>query len=397
MPDDYKAKPDLSALRIKREDWEGRGRGGIGKKLLWVIIPVVLIVILLAVFGGFGGAIEVSTAPAVTLTRTQSLSVLSATGYVVAERQAAVASKGTGRLEFLGVEEGDTVAQGEVIGRIENADMMAALEAARAGLDQAQAESLEATFAFNRQKSLIESGSTTREAYEIGEVRLMRAMAGVRSARAAIKSAEVSLENTFIRAPFDGTVLAKHADVGEVVAPFASSATSKGSVVDLADMSSLEVEADVSEANIQKVAVGQPCEIILDAYPGVRYQGRVKKIVPTADRSRATVLTKVAFIEIDSRVLPEMSARVNFLESDSAATAASSDSTIAVPTSALVTIDGRRVVFLAENGQARMTDVAAGKNVGNLTEIQSGLASGQRVVTSPPATLKDGDKIKVVE
>ena len=167
-------------------------------------------------------------------------------------------------------------------------------------------------------------------------------------------------------------------------------------MVDLADMNSLEVEADVSEANIQRVEVGQKAEIILDAYPGVRYDGYVKKIVPTADRSRATVLTKVAFLQIDRRVLPEMSARINFMNPDTLSESIP-DSGVAIPSAAIVMLDGRPVVFTIIDNTARAIEIETGPKFGSVTRIERGIAAGQKVILSPPPNLKDGDKVKVVE
>ncbi|HBC47899.1 MAG TPA: efflux RND transporter periplasmic adaptor subunit [candidate division Zixibacteria bacterium] len=397
MVDDSKSRPDLSALRIDRDRQESYSGGKRLKTILWIAIPLLIIAIIIVAFASISPTKEVRLTPASLLTKAQAQSVLSATGYVVAERQASVASKGTGRLEWLGVEEGDTVARGQIIGRIENADMMAALDLAKANLEQAKAESTQAILNYNREQQLKEKGFTTDASLEASRAGSESASAAVKSAAAGVKAAEVNLENTFIRAPFDGTVLTKHADVGEVVAPFASSASSKGSVVDLADMHSLEVEADVSESNIQRVEVGQPCEIILDAYPTVHYQGHVKKIVPTADRSRATVLTKVAFTEIDSRVLPEMSARINFLRSDTLGAPESNDTTLAVLSSALIKRDNRSVVFVVSNNKVQEIAVTTGEKLGNLTQVISGLRTGQKVITSPPVDLKAGDKVKIIE
>jgi HlyD family secretion protein len=393
MTDELKSKPDLSALRINRDDYLGSG----GKKLktiLWIAIPAAIIIVFVLFFSRMTSSKEVKIATATILTQAQSRSVLSATGYVVAQRKASVASKGTGRLEFLSVEEGDTVSKGQIIGRLENSDVTAALDLAKASLDQARADSTETSLEYNRQKQLLASGSITQSAFEISRAQYESALANIRSALANIKSAEVALENTIIRAPFDGTVLTKHADVGEVVAPFASSASSKGSVVDLADMHSLEVEADVSESNIQRVEIGQPCEIILDAYPEVHYQGTVKKIVPTADRSRATVLTKVTFNNIDSKVLPEMSARVNFFKSDSSEPV-QNDSSVAVPSSALMMKGNQQILFTIVDDKAVEIQVVPGVKMGNLTGIQSGIKAGQKVIISPPSDLKTGDKVKI--
>jgi len=392
-----KEKPDLSALRISREDgFESRGRKRAIRNLLWVGIPAIVIIALIVILSGISSIKEVRTGAVMLLTRAQAQTSLSATGYVVAERKASVASKGTGRLEYLAVEEGDEVKKGQVIGRLENSDIAASLDLAKANLEQARAESAEATLEYNRQSQLLATGSTTRAAFETSQARYLSSVAAVKSAQAAVKSVEVAFENTYIRAPFDGTVLTKHADVGEIVAPFASSASSRASIVDLADMSSLEVEADVSESNIQKVIVGQACEIILDAYPSVRYEGYVKKIVPTADRSRATVMTKVAFNNVDKNVLPEMSARINFLQANTPPTI-QNDSTVTVPNAALVTKGGQQFVFVVDNNRAVELLVTPGRKLGNVSEILKGVTPGQKVVLSPASNVKNGDKIKVIE
>jgi HlyD family secretion protein len=396
MADDFKPKPDLSALRIdrnEREKYDGGGRRL--KKFLWIAIPLILIIVFAIFFSRLSASKEVKVATASLLTRAQSQSVLSATGYVVAERKASVASKATGRLEWLGVEEGDTVIKGQIIGRIENDDIVAALDLAKAGLEQARAESTKAALDYDRQKELNQKGFISEAALEASRANYLSAVAAVKSGLANVRAAEVAVENTYIRAPFNGTVLTKHADVGEVVAPFASSANSKASVVDLADMSSLEVEADVSESNIQKVSVDQPCEIILDAYPDVHYKGFVKKIVPTADRNRATVQTKVSFSEIDSRVLPEMSARINFLRPDTSE--ADTAATLTVPNSALVMRGDQYFVFKIAGGKAQETPVTLGRKLGNFTEIVSGIKQGEKVIISPPSDLKSGEKVKIVQ
>jgi len=391
---------DLSNLRINRET--GRERPAMGKYLklaLWIILPLALIAILIFVLRGWAPTTEVSVATVTTFSASQSRFILTATGYVVAQRQAAVASKGTGRLEYLGVEEGDAVKSGQIIARIENNDMRAALESARAGLSQALAESVQANLEFTRSAGLLASGAATKAEFDLAQARFESQSAMVQYARAQVTQADVALENTFIRAPFDGTVLRKYADIGEIVAPFASSASSRAAVVTMADMKSLEVEADVSESNIQKVRLGQPCEITLDANPDRRYAGYVKKIVPTADRAKATVLIKIAFRETDERVLPEMRARVDLLAGDIKAGSTESEITglPVVPNSAVVSRNGRQVVFVLIEDHVREAAIEKNRVLGNLTEIKNSLVAGQRVVTSPPSTLKDGDKVKIVK
>jgi RND family efflux transporter MFP subunit len=202
------------------------------------------------------------------------------------------------------------------------------------------------------------------------------------------------MEYTRIRAPFDGTVLTKDADVGEVVAPFASSANSRGAVVSMADMGSLQVEADVSESNITRVSVGQPCEITLDAYPDTRYRGTVHKIVPTADRAKATVMTKVAFNRLDERVLPDMSAKVAFLGAELSDSAASAPAKLTVPSTSITERDGKQVVFTIREGRATETPVRTGERLGTQTVVTEGLTQGETVVNRPPAALSGGTKVK---
>ncbi|MFN8389621.1 MAG: efflux RND transporter periplasmic adaptor subunit [Bdellovibrionota bacterium] len=251
---------------------------------------------------------------------------LDATGYVVAQRKAAVSSKATGRLKELKVVEGDVVESGQIIGVIENDDVQAllvqeeaGLKSAQARVDAAQAEFDDAKINYERAKSLNEKKviaqsemDTAESRYRKSSANIQVAKADVALAQARVEKAKVEFEFTLIRAPFAGTVLTKDADVGEIVAPFGSSTNARAALVTIADMESLEVEADVSESNIAKVSVGQKCSITLDSYPDKRYQGVVSRIVPTVDRAKATVQVKIRFVEKDASVIPEMSARVTF-------------------------------------------------------------------------------------
>lgn len=387
-------KPDLSSLRIERD---APVRAASRRALPWkYIIPVALataaVIVILMLRGSV--AIDVETATATMTYPSQANAVLTANGYVVAQRKAAVASKGTGRLVYLGVEEGDKVRKGDIIARLEDQDVVAALSKAQADLEMARADSQDAVTSLERQKALVASRLASDADYDAARARAGRVLAGIRSARAAVEAARVEVENTRIRAPFDGTVLTKDADVGEVVAPFASSANSRGAVVSMADMTSLQVEADVSESNITRVTVGQPCEIVLDAYPDRRYPGAVHKIVPTADRAKATVLTKVVFSERDERVLPEMSAKVSFLAGELSAAEAAAPAVLTVPGSTLLERDGSQVVFTIREGVAQETRVRTGARLGNRVEVKEGLAENDIVVNRPPAGLSSGTRVK---
>src|ERR1041385_8816774 len=299
---------DLSALRIDRAAGQAAPTPG-ARRWLVIGLPVagvvVLAAVLLATSGALGSAIPVRLTPATMVSPVRSGAVLVASGYVVAQRKAAVASKGTGRLVYLGVVEGDRVRAGQVIARIEDSDIKARRAQAQANLDLSRAELRDAEHSLARERRLLDSAFSSQASYDAAEARYQRVRASIAMAQAAVQAADVALENTVIRAPFDGTVLSKNADVGEVVAPLAASAFSKSAVVTIADLRSLEVEADVAEANLESVAPGQLCEIVLDAYPDVRYPGYVAKIVPTADRAKATVQVKVAFRSYAARVLPE--------------------------------------------------------------------------------------------
>ncbi len=387
---------DLSALKIDKSSKSGSPRSG--RKwlnLLWLLVPVVIYLAYKVGIQEITPATKVRIASAQLLTGTEAQAELVATGYVVAQVKAAVASKATGRLETLNVEEGDVVQAGQVLAILENDDVKADLERMRANLVMARADSTDAAIKLNRANQLIMTGATTQDIVDEMKAYYDRAAASVEVAQAGVQYAEVAVENTIIRAPFDGTVLSKDADVGEMVAPFSSAGSSRGAVVTLADMNSLEVEADVSESNIYKVKVGAPCEIILDAYPGIRYPGRVKKIVPTADRSRATVMTKIAFQQIDDKVLPEMSARVNFLPEKAAAETTPQQAVIAVPKTAVTNREGRPVVFKTAGEQVQEVAVQVGRELGTFTEIVSGVAVGDQVVISPPGGMKLGDKIEI--
>ena len=387
---------DLSALRINRAERDAERPP---RRLpLWAIIAaaaLIVVVLLFVVFRGTGGGMEVRLTPATLVSPTQANVVVIASGYVVAQRKAAVASKGTGRLVYLGVVEGDRVRTGQVLARIEDADIRAQLAQARASLQLARADLKDATQILRRERFLLDSNLTSQANYDAAEARYERVQATIALAEAGVSAAEVSLENTVVRAPFDGTVLTKNADVGEVVAPLAGGAQSKGAVVTIADLGSLQVEVDVSESSIEQIAVGQPAEIVLDAYPDVRYPGYVAKVVPTADRAKATVQVKVAFRRYDSRVLPDMSAKVHFLPREQRSTQADTLPQLTVPQSAVALRDGQSVVFTVSGGRAMAIPVVTGRRMGRGIAILQGLAVGTQVIDSVADRLTSGTKVTV--
>jgi len=325
----------------------------------------------------------------------ESNAILTASGYVVAQRKASVASKGTGRLIYLGVVEGDKVKKNEIIARLDDSDIKAQLDQAKANLKLSEAELKDAERSYNRQKELLISNATSQEAVDIAEARYLRVLANIELMKAGVVGAEVAMENMLIRAPFDGTVLTKNADVGEIVAPLAASASSKAAVVTMADMKSLQVETDVSESNIERIVMNQTCEIILDAYPDRRYPGYVAKIVPTADRSKATVMVKVGFKDYDSRVLPEMSAKVMFMMETGKKVDVEEKAVLVVPTSSVKKKDNKIIVYTVKEGKIEETIINIGRQFDIYTEVTSGLSEGDRVVETINEKIKDGVKVKV--
>ena len=398
-------QPDLSTLRIER----GGSRAGLlprkRRAWRWIAIGIVAALAIYLAFT-YRPTVQVETATAAQLYPSQAYALLNATGYVVAQRKAAVASKATGRLEWLGVREGSKVTAGEVIARLESRDVTAQMEkeganvkVAEANLEQGDAELKEAERQLKRSAELLEKNFVSPAAHDTAIARHARAVANIAALRAAIaaaranyRAAQVTVEQTLIRAPFDGVILTKNANVGDVITPFSSALGSQAAVVTMADMSTLEVEADVSEANIGKVKVGQPAEVQLDALPDVRFRGEVRGTVPTVDRSKATVTVKIRFVDTDARILPEMSAKVAFLSR--AVTPEENVPHVAVPAAAIAERDGRKVVFALREGKAVQLPVQTGTVAGELVQV-NGVRAGEKVVLKPSERVRDGAAVTV--
>jgi RND family efflux transporter MFP subunit len=400
---------DLSKLKIDKtgDIYQPQKR----RKRLFLVIAVLLVVLfgILFVKGVFSPAVEVETANVTQLYPSQTFTLLNASGYVVPQRKASVASKVTGRLVALSVEEGSRVRSGEVIARLENDDVVAsrkqaeaALNAVRQNLELAKAELTDATLSFHRSKDLVSKGYISQAEYDAAEARFRKDKAAVASSEAnvkasdaAVQGANVALEYTLIRAPFDAVVLTKNADVGDIITPLGAAANAKAAVVTIADMDSLQVEADVSESSLHQIKVGQPCEIQLDALPDSRFRGAVHMIVPTADRTKATVMVKVRFIDKDKRILPEMSAKVAFLSRE-----VQSDEQkprTSLNPAAITSRNGNPSVFLIKDDRVLETQVTSGEKLGDMVEILSGVKAGDRVVLKPLDKMKNGMRIKVAE
>lgn len=418
----------LNRLAIDRSTTPLRRRRPLWKRWWVWLLALVAIAAAAALVSQRGRPQAVEIASVVSAYPSQALAVLNATGRVVAARRASVSSKATGRLEWLGVEEGQRVKAGDVIARLENRDVAASREQAAAGvkvaeanLVQGQAELADAELALKRARELAQKDFVSEASVDSAAARFNKARAAIETLRAQIavaqanlRAAAVSFDQTLIRAPFTGIVLTKNANVGDILTPFSSASGTTGAVVTMADMSTLEVEADVSEASIAKITVGQPAEIQLDAFPDLRLAGSVSRVVPTVDRSKATLLVKVSFGETDERVLPDMSAKIAFLSRPLAA-----DERRPVPAlrpEAIVEHEGKDVVFVvrpdaagtevggngatekkeAGGGRAVRTAVATGARIGDLVRVE-GLAPGTRVVINPPPALADGAPVAPVK
>ncbi len=403
-------RPDLARLRIDRNQVPNSP----GQILKWPLILATTAVALIAGLYFFvlkkGGGLEVKVARAdIVGGGGANAAGITANGYVVARTRASVASRISGRLASLSVEEGTVVRRGQILARLDNDDYVAAV--AQAEAEQLRAEAQVAELRSNRDqlgRDLARSRELLAKKLEparvvedlesqltSAEARISVQLAQIKSAEAAVQFARANLANTTIRAPFDGTVLRKDAEVGEVVAPVASGGgLTRGAVVTMADLKTLEVEVDVNEAYIAQIKDKQPTRVVLDAYPTATFAGRVRQIVPTADRQRATVQVKVSITDHDPRILPEMGARVEFL--DTASVSPTAPARIFVPSAAVANVGGTTVVWVVRDGLVKRTTVDAGPVSGGRREVRSGLSGGESLVLDPPQDLSDGAKVNVI-
>lgn len=374
------------------EQWKA-----LSPKVRWLVLGA-LVAGGLIVAAQWGRPTEVSVGTAVLAYPSQELSVLNASGYVVAQRKAAVSTRAQGRLEWLGVAEGSVVKAGELIARLENAELRASLQQAQAQVGLAQAERDDAKREADRAASLLAQSFISQAAHDAAQARYAKARAQVRAAEAATRVAEAALSQSEIRAPFDGVVLTKSANVGDNITPFSNAADSKGAVVTLADMSTLEVETDVSESSLAKISVGQPVEIGLDAIPETRFAGSVARMVPTIDRAKATRLVKVSFDAIDPRVLPDMSAKVVFL-SRPLRDEDKKPYTAAVRRAIRLEPDGSGTVFRVVDDRLQAlaipkAQMPSADSTQTVVRVE-GLEVGDRLVMEPSVDMRDGQFVRV--
>lgn len=380
------------------------------RRRAWIRYVLIALVIAaaLGIAARLTGPQAVETVTVTSAYPSQDYTLLNATGYVVPQRKAAVASKAQGRLEWLGVLEGTHVKKDEVIARIESRDVEAALaqaqaqvNVAKANLDLQVAELKNAEINLRRSAILVPKGAMPATQYDADLARYDKAKASINNSRAAIASAQanaraaqVAVDQTVIRSPFDGVVIEKHANVGDNITPFSQASDSKGAVLTIADMETLEVEADVAESNIGKIKADQPCEIQLDALPDLRMTGQVSRIVPTVDRSKATVLVKVRFVDRDARVLPDMSAKIAFLSKP--VSPQERDPVVAVQPGAIVERGGRKVVYAVRGDTVHEVAVTTGARIGDLVAV-NGVRPGEMLVLAPGGKLADGARVSLAK
>jgi RND family efflux transporter MFP subunit len=403
------AQEDLSKLTIDKSQVRFRARRS--RRAIYAALGALalLAVGLLYRLEVFTPPFEVQLANVTQVYPSMAFTKITASGYVMPQRKSSLASKVTGRLIWLGVEEGSRVKKGQVVARLESEDVGAAkaqavanLETARFHLETAKAELADATLNLNRSEELVEKNFIARGEYDTAVARHKKATAAVKAAEAVIRaneaaldSAHIQLEYTLIRAPFDAVVLTKNADIGDIVTPLGAAANAKSAVVTIADMDSLQVEADVSESSLGQVRIGQPCEVQLDALPDRRFRGVVHMIVPTGDRSKAAVLVKVRFLDKEPRILPEMSAKVAFLSK--AISESDQKPRTALNRAALLTRSDQKIVFMVKGDRVVETPVKVGNPIGDMVEVLTGVSAGDQVVLNPPERLKSGSRVKVKE
>ncbi len=402
MADD-RLSSDLASLRIDRSEAPTSRRG-----IAWVLG--------LAALGAAGFAAwrvgapmvesklfkaEVGVTEIALVSPSQAQSQLTSTGYVVPQVQVDVSSKLVGRVEKATIKEGSTVKEGQVIftldasdQRVQIASAQARVASARARAATARAQLAEIAQQLDREKRLAASGSVGQATVDDLQARLNSLEEQVKAADADVKASDsevaalgVTLTNTTIKAPIDGTVITKPLQPGDVITPGLPMAR-------IADFSSIVVETDVPEVRLHLVKKGGPCEIVLDAYPDKRWRGEVVDVSPSLNRSKASATVKVRFLDRDDTVLPEMAARVSFLDAPLDEAKLKEPAKKIVPGGAVAERAGSRVVFVLESGKIRQEQVTLGPRFGDGYELVDGPAPGTKIVSDPPSTLNDGQEVK---
>jgi RND family efflux transporter MFP subunit len=401
----------LNQLRLNSNE---REQASTSKRWIWITLIVVVILAALgagawAYFGQQRFEVQTATSAAPSAGGGDT-AVLQATGYVTARREATVSAQITGTLTQVLIEEGDRVAEGQVLAKLEDTAQRAGLAQAEAQLHSAQSllVQYQTQLAQNRRdlkrnEDLVGRKLVAEQAVELTRTQVDSQVAQVMTqqrqielAHASVRAAQVQLDYCTVRSPFAGVVIAKAAQVGEIVSPLsAGGGFTRTGVGTIVDMDSLEIEVDVNEAYINRVVPNQPAQTILDAYPEWKIPSHVIAVIPTADKGKATVKVRVAIEAKDSRVLPDMGARVSFLEEKKSQANAAPPKGVLVPTASITQRDGHNVIFAVEADRARAKPVTPQQTYGDLRLVE-GIGAGVQVVKQPPAEMNDNAKITIV-
>jgi HlyD family secretion protein len=401
MPD---LKDELASLRIDR-DAPRRGR--------WRWLVILLLVALVAAGAYYYvrakavissiGALEVETVQASIQSSSSpnaGAPILTASGYLVARKQSVVSSRIQGRITKLLVEEGSVVKEGDVLATLDNGDILAAIAKAKADIEYSKADLAEAQRQERLQEGLYKDKVTSQDALDAAKAKVALAEAAIEQNKANLQVQQANLDFTTVRAPFAGIVVKKMTEAGESVAPIppgVNISTSSGAIVAIADMNSLEAEVDVNESNVAQLQSGQPAEITVQAIPNHTYKGVLRQVIPTADRTKATVTVKVSIVDKDKYLKPEMSCNVTFLEPQKGTEKKDSppQRIVTISKDAVTTRDGKPVVFQIEDNKVHLLPVTTGADLHGQVIVKSGLTGSETVVNNPPQKLKDGDTVKV--
>jgi RND family efflux transporter MFP subunit len=383
---DHRPKSDLSALRIDREA-EPESTFPIGRIAGWLVVLAIAAAVAYVVWNRFvvpSRAPIVETAMVKATINVANPPLLTATGYLVANKQSKITPKISGKVVQINFDTGSKVHRGDVLAVLESTNLKAQLDEAQASFGEAERE-------YNRQSALWRSGVTSRALVDSAEAQL-------KSARARVQQIRINMQDMVVRAPFDGTIATKNTEVGEVISSVTMGQVAgtlpAGAICTLVDLKTLEVEADVNEGSIGQLHEGQPAEVTVDAFQGQKWKGVLRQIIPTADRAKASVKVKVAIIDPAERLLPEMSASVSFLNNERTSAELHEPARIWLATSAL--LDGKKVAVVGADKRVTLKQVTTGALRDNRIEITGGLREGDRVATNPDG-LRDGQLVRINE
>ncbi|MFI5180507.1 MAG: efflux RND transporter periplasmic adaptor subunit [Thermoanaerobaculia bacterium] len=390
---------DLTGLRIDRDQTPG------GRRLVWPIAATLLVVAVAGIIfwarrsGGVTiRAPEVTTTRIVLVTPTQASTVLTASGYIVARSKAEISPKSVGRIAWLNLEEGQRVKKGELVARLESQELEAQKRQFLATKEQVVAQLQNAKLDRDRAKALLESKIGTQQAFDSADAQVRSLTAQIVSIDEQVRYTEELIKNAEIYAPIDGVVTVKKAFLGETVAPqgFGGAGSAGATFAIIVDLGSLEMEADINEQNLGKLSLGQPAEVTLDAYPDRPYKARLRQIVPTADRQKGSVKVKVEILDRDTRVLPEMSCRVVFLDPN-VKPAEGTPSKVMVPAASVVEVDGKKGALFVQSDRAVFHPLGLGPAAGSQVEVTSGASGGEEIVADAAGdrTWRRDQKIRV--